>query len=114
MDAKGNYVDKDGNLWLAGDKSGKPSMMKRDGVDYVDVLAKAAENRYGEMTSANPGLTQDEAKSLETRLKQIDADFRAGATKKDTPEAPPKIQSAFVDPQQATETASASASTAPD
>jgi hypothetical protein len=84
MDAKGNYVDAQGNLWLANSTSDKPDFPKKEGVDYIDILAKASENRYGQITRDNPGVTADEAKDIETRLKKVESDFRAAKYTSDT------------------------------
>ncbi|MEZ0261581.1 MAG: hypothetical protein ACAH80_11270 [Alphaproteobacteria bacterium] len=81
-DSKGNYVDPQGNLWLAGNDTDTPDFPKKEGVNYIDVLAKAAENRYGEMTKSNSGLSAEEAKTLQERLTKIDDEFKITKVKK--------------------------------
>jgi hypothetical protein len=76
-DGYGSYVDVKGNLWLANDKSDKPSFMKQDGVDYREVLQLWRENNGrlpDEWKKAHPDFKGEKLSTLEAGLKSVDAD----------------------------------------
>ncbi|TAL39861.1 MAG: hypothetical protein EPN97_01635 [Alphaproteobacteria bacterium] len=60
----GSYVDKEGKLWIDGSPTSIP---KRDGVDFVDLLKKAARGKMDEWT-ATGNLTQAEIDSIKKSL----------------------------------------------
>lgn len=73
MDYKGNFVDTDGNLWLANDKSGKPSFPRIEGVDYKELLDARAEGPAAlrKWIDADPARAQA-AKDVNAALQTVD------------------------------------------
>ncbi|MEZ0224112.1 MAG: hypothetical protein ACAH83_06140 [Alphaproteobacteria bacterium] len=91
----GNFVDKDGNLWLANNTSGKPDFPKKDGVDYVALLRSMDETSfnarpnnektpYDEWVSSNRDAMGDQLQDLQKGLKSVADDWekKSNATAK--------------------------------